>query len=50
MEDDGNKEDDWIRNREIMQYVKEFRKQINEKGMVLSKEAKEIEKHRASIK
>ena len=31
MEDDGNKEDDWIRNREITQYVKEFKKQINKK-------------------
>ena len=42
MEDNGNKEDDWIRNGETTQYMKESREQINEKGISLSKETKEV--------
>ena len=39
MEDNGNKEDDWI--RKAVQYMKESKEQINEKGISLFTETEE---------
>ena len=49
MEDNGNKEDDWMRKRETTQYMKESKEQINEKGILLFKETKEVTRCKENI-